>query len=91
MAVKDIHKEMLPTYGEHFLSREAVRNWVHKFSEGRASIEDEHQVGRPVEVATPAMLQRVEDIIRADRRVTIDAVVINNGCLLALTEKKAGF
>ena len=24
MAVKDIHKEMLPTYGEHCLSRQAV-------------------------------------------------------------------
>ena len=45
MAAKDIHKEMLPMYGEHCLSRQAVRNWVQKFSEGRTSIEDEHRVG----------------------------------------------
>jgi hypothetical protein len=45
---------------------------VQKFSEGRTNIEDEHRVGRPVEIATPATLQSVEDIIRADRRVTID-------------------
>jgi hypothetical protein len=50
------------------------------FSEGRASIEDEHRVGRPVEIATPATLQRVEDIIRADRRVTIDAIATAIGC-----------
>ena len=68
MAAKDIHKEMLPMYGEHCLSLQAVHNWVQKFSEGRTSIEDEHRVGRPVEIATPATLQRVEDIIRADRR-----------------------
>ena len=80
MAAKDIHKEMLPMYGEHCLSRQAVHNWVQKFSEGRTSIEEEHRVGRPVEIAMPATLQRVEDIIQADRRVTIDAVATAVGC-----------
>jgi hypothetical protein len=28
MAAKDIHKEMLPVYGEHCLSRQAVHNCV---------------------------------------------------------------
>jgi tripartite-type tricarboxylate transporter receptor subunit TctC len=51
MAAKDIHKEMLPTCGEHGLSRPTVHNWVQKFSEGRTSIEDEHRVGRLVEIA----------------------------------------
>jgi len=34
MAARDIHKKMLPTYGEHCLSRQAVHNWVQKFSKG---------------------------------------------------------
>jgi hypothetical protein len=72
MAPKDIHKEMLPMDGEHCLSRQAAHNWVQKFSEGRTSIEDEHRAGRPVEIATPATLQSVEDIIRAGKRVTIN-------------------
>ena len=80
MAAKDIHKEMLPMYGEHCLSRQAVHNWVKKFSEGRRSIKDEHRVDRSVEITTPATLQRVEDIIQADRRVTIDAVATAIGC-----------
>ena len=67
MEAKDIHKEMLPMYGEHCLSRQA------KFSEGLTSIEDEHRAGRPVEIATPETSQRVEDIIQAERRVTVDA------------------
>ena len=66
MEAKDIHKEMLPMYGEHCLSHQAIHNWVQKFSEGWTSIEDEHQAGRPVEIATPETLQRVEDIIRAE-------------------------
>ena len=46
MEAKDIHKEMLPMYGEHCLSRQAVHNWVQKFSEGRTFVEDEHRAGR---------------------------------------------
>ena len=46
MAAKDIHKEVLPMYGEHCLSRQAVLSWVQKFSEWRTSIEDERRVGR---------------------------------------------
>jgi hypothetical protein len=52
MAAKDIHKEM-PMYSEHCLSHQAVHNWVQKFLEGRTSIEDEHGVGWPVEIARP--------------------------------------
>ena len=48
MAAKDIHKQMLPMYGEHCLSRQAAHNWAQKFSEGRTSTEDERRVGRPM-------------------------------------------
>jgi len=67
-------------YGEHCLSRQAVHNWVQKFSEGRTSIEDEHRASRLVEIATPETLQRVEDIIRAEKGVAVDAVVTAIGC-----------
>ena len=53
MEEKDIHKEMLPMYGEHCPSRQAIHNCVQKFSEGRTNIEDEHRAGWPVEIATP--------------------------------------
>jgi len=61
MEAKHIHKGMQPMYGEHCLSRQAVHNWVQKFSEGRTIIEDEHRSGRPVAIATPEKLQRVEE------------------------------
>jgi hypothetical protein len=54
MAAKDIHKEILRVYGEYCLSRQAVHNWVQKFSEGRESIKDKHRISWPVEIATPA-------------------------------------
>jgi hypothetical protein len=45
VAPKNINKEVLPMYGEHWLSRQADHKWVQKFAEGRTSIEDEHRVG----------------------------------------------
>ena len=59
MEAKDMHKEMLPMYGEHCLSRQAVHNWVQKFSEGRTNIEDEHQSSaRVVPTATKRIFRR---------------------------------
>ena len=58
METKDIHKEMLPMYCEHCLSRQAIHNWVQKFSEGRKIIEDKHRAGRLVEIATPEMFRQ---------------------------------
>jgi hypothetical protein len=81
MAAQDIPKEMLSMYGESSLSREAVHNCVHKFSAGRTCIKDEHRLGRSVEIATPVTLPCIEGIIRADRRVTTDAVATAIRCL----------
>jgi hypothetical protein len=53
---------------------------VKKFSEWQTRIKDKHRVSRPVENATPAMLQCVKDIIRADWRVTIDTVATTIEC-----------
>jgi hypothetical protein len=36
----DIHKEMLPFYGEKCLSRKAVHNWVEKFFQERSQVAD---------------------------------------------------
>jgi len=53
---------------------------VLKFSDRQTSIEDKHRVSWLAEIATPATLQHAEDIIRADRRVTITAVATTIGC-----------
>jgi transposase len=77
---KDIHKEIFPVYGGKCLSRKAVQNWVEKFSRRRWKVADDARPGRPVETATEATVQRVEELIRSDRRVTIDSVATALGC-----------
>jgi hypothetical protein len=56
------------------LSCKAVHNWIEKFSEGCSKVEDDAQPGHPVEIATEAAVQRVEELIQADRRIMIDSV-----------------
>jgi transposase len=77
---KDILKEIFPLYVGKCLSCKAVHSWVEKFSQGRSKVADDGRPGRPVEIATEATVQRMEELIEAERRITIDRVAIALGC-----------
>jgi transposase len=77
---KDIHKEMFPVCGGKCSSRKAVHNWVVKFSQRRSEVADDARPGRPVEIATETTVHRVEELIRAARRITTDSVATALGC-----------
>jgi transposase len=80
LTAKDIHKEMFPVYCGKRLSLKAIHNWVEKFSKGRSKVADDARPRRPVEIATEAIVQRVEVLIVVDRRVTIDSIATALGC-----------
>jgi hypothetical protein len=71
---------MLSIYGRKCLSCKAVHKWVEKFSQGFSKVADDTRPGRPVEIATEATVMRVEGLIRADRRITIDSKATALGC-----------
>jgi hypothetical protein len=71
---KDIHKENLHVYGDKCLSRKAVHTCVDKFSQGGSKAADDVRPGGPVELATGATVQRLEELIRVDRRITVCSV-----------------
>jgi hypothetical protein len=71
---------MFPVYSGKCLSRKAVHIWVEKFSQGRSKVADDALPGRPVENATEATVQRVEELIRADRRLKTGSVATALGC-----------
>jgi transposase len=77
---KDIYKEIFSVYGAKCLSRKAVRNWVEKCSQGRSKVADDARPDRPVEIATEKTAQRVEELIRADKRITIDSAATALEC-----------
>jgi len=55
------------------MGRSQTFQWFSRFKASRTSIDDEHS-GRPVSSSTPEMIERVRQIIREDRRRTIDEV-----------------
>jgi hypothetical protein len=87
LSAKYIHKEFFPVYGGKCLTRKAVHNRVEKFAQERSKVVDDARPGRHVETATEAAVQRVEELIRADRRITIDSVAtaqvisVGGGCV----------
>jgi hypothetical protein len=57
----------------------AVHNWVEKFFQGLSKVADDVRPGRPVEIATEATVQRVEELILAESRITRDGVATAQG------------
>ena len=83
---------MLKTaFGEQDMGCSQTFQWFSRFKAGRTSIDDDERSGRPVSSSTPEMIQRVHQIIREDRRRTIDEVsmlvgIIHGTCYKILTE-----
>lgn len=71
---KDSHKETFPVYGEKCLWCRAVHNRAEKFSEQGSKVAVDERPGRPVDTAAGAIVQRVEELIRAERRISIHRV-----------------
>jgi hypothetical protein len=81
---------MFLVYGGKCLSRKAVHNWIENFSQGRSKVA---RPGRPVETATEATVQRVEELIRADRRKTSVATTLrySHGLAYSIMHDRSNF
>jgi hypothetical protein len=78
--IKAIHNEIFSVYGGKCLSRKAFHSCVEKFSQGHSEVADDTRLDRPVEIATEATVEMVEELIRADRRMTTDSVATALRC-----------
>ena len=58
-------------YGEECLSRAQTFRWFKDFSEGRTSVDDVSRSGRPSTSRNDENVERVRDLIRSDRRLTV--------------------
>ena len=66
---------MLKTaFGEQAMGRSQTFHWFSRFNAGRTSIDDNESSSRTGSSSTPEMIERVRQIIREDRRRTIDEV-----------------
>ena len=66
---------MLKTaFQEQAMGHSQTFQWFSRFKAGRTSTDDDERSGRPVSSSMPEMIERVRQIIREDRRRTIDEV-----------------
>lgn len=73
LSPKDDHKEMLPVYIGKCLLHKVVYNLIEKFSQDCSKVADDARPGHPVDVATEATVRQLKELIRADRRMTVDS------------------
>lgn len=61
-------------YGDDCLSRTRVFEWFKRFQDGREDISDDLRTGRPCSVKTDENIERIGNLVRQDRRLTIRAI-----------------
>ena len=53
------------------MKKTAVYKWVKRFSEGRESVTDEERSGRPATSRTEGSIEKVRQILRENRQLTV--------------------
>lgn len=79
MSTKAIHSDLVQTLQDSAPPYSTVARWTKEFKLGRTSTEDEHREGRPSTSFTGDNVKKIEDIVMADRRVTIRHVAEMTG------------
>jgi len=66
-------------YGDVCIGASSVRQWVNHFKDGNTSIQDQPRSGRPRTASAEPNKKRVDEIIKEDRRVTLNAIATKLG------------
>ena len=61
-------------YGDSSMSRTRVFEWHKRFVEGREDVEDDPKSGRPCTSTTDTNIEKVRQLVRSDRRLTIRVI-----------------
>ena len=72
--VTECYQMLKTAFGEQAMGRSQTFHWFSRFNAGRTSIDDDESSGRTGSSSKPEMIERVGQIIREDRRRTIDEV-----------------
>ena len=68
---KETHEMLKLVYGAAAVTMKAVYKWFERFRNGCESVEDEERSGRPSTSKTQENVERVSEMIRSNRRLTI--------------------
>lgn len=86
MTNTEIYDDLRATLGETAVKRTFVFQWAKRFKDGRSSVQDDPRPGRPV-VANQKAIEKVEELISEDRRITYDDIKEKTGlCIGTITK-----
>ena len=71
---EEIKTKLDAVYGNSSPPMTTVRYWFKEFKRGRSSVSDEERSGRPADVVTEEIVEKVHDMILADRRTKVHEV-----------------
>ena len=69
-----IHIRTCAQYGVKVLSRTIIYKWIEMFENGRTSVTDAERFGCPVTATTTRNEERTLELIRENRRITVEGV-----------------
>ena len=69
-----IHLRMCAQYGDKFLSRRIVYEWIEMFQNGHTSVTDAERSGHLATATTTRNEERILELIRENRRITVEEV-----------------
>lgn len=74
-----IHKRLQGVYGDYTLDVSNVRRWCKRIKdgeeeEGQADLKDQMRIGRPAQAVCEQNLEKVDQLIQSNRRITINEI-----------------
>ena len=76
-SAKEKHEMLKLVYGDAAVTTKMVYKWFEQFCNCCESVEDEERSGRPSTSKTHENVERVSEMIRSNRRITIREIDLN--------------
>ena len=76
---KDIARRLSAVFGDNAMQLRTVYKWVQRYAGGRESLEDDPRSGRPSTCVTPAMINKVKEIVFENRCITVREIAAQTG------------
>ena len=92
--IKEIHRRMADVYGDSSPKYSTVAKWSAEFKHGRDSLEDYPRPGRPADVISQEMIDRIERLVLNNRRIKVAELTsdcgISNGSVYTIIHEHLG-
>ncbi|KAJ4445439.1 hypothetical protein ANN_07244 [Periplaneta americana] len=84
-------RQIQQVFGEDAMGVTQIKEWFNRFKDGRTLAESEQRCGTPQTARSAAVVERVRNLVMADRRLTVREIAEEVGDLLDTANTDPGF